>query len=102
MTVSDGTPGATEMALDWYLRGMETTIDAAGRLVIPKAIRDALGLVPGQRLRIETRDGRVEIEPEPVEMRLVRRGKGLVAEAADEMPVLTAEMVRATLERTRR
>lgn len=81
---------------------METTIDSAGRLVIPKAIREAMGFVPGQRLRIEARDGRVEIEPEPVEMHLVRRGKGLVAEAAEEMPVLTADLVRETLERTRR
>jgi len=81
---------------------MVTTIDSAGRLVIPKAIRDAVGLVPGQRLRIEARDGRVEIAPEPVEMRLVRRGKGLVAEAEAEMPPLTADLVRETLERTRR
>jgi AbrB family looped-hinge helix DNA binding protein len=26
---------------------MQTTIDSAGRVVIPKAIRDRLGLVPG-------------------------------------------------------
>ena len=27
---------------------MRTTIDKAGRLVIPKALRDSLGLVPGE------------------------------------------------------
>jgi AbrB family looped-hinge helix DNA binding protein len=27
---------------------MHTTIDSAGRVVIPKAIRDRLGLVPGE------------------------------------------------------
>ena len=27
---------------------MRTTIDKAGRLVIPKAVRDSLGLVPGE------------------------------------------------------
>ena len=33
---------------------METTIDAAGRVVIPKAIRDRLGIRPGQVLDTAT------------------------------------------------
>jgi AbrB family looped-hinge helix DNA binding protein len=41
---------------------METTIDRAGRVVIPKPIRDAAGLKPGAALSIEYRDGRIEIE----------------------------------------
>jgi AbrB family looped-hinge helix DNA binding protein len=32
----------------WYPYGMRATIDGAGRLVIPKALRDSLGLVPGE------------------------------------------------------
>lgn len=31
---------------------METTIDAGGRIVVPKAYRDFLGLVAGQRVEI--------------------------------------------------
>jgi AbrB family looped-hinge helix DNA binding protein len=32
----------------WYPIGMRATIDKAGRLVIPKPLRDRLGLVPGE------------------------------------------------------
>lgn len=31
---------------------METTIDAVGRIVVPKVLRDALGLTPGTTLNI--------------------------------------------------
>ena len=36
------------MPCPWYFYGMRATIDGAGRLVIPKALRDSLGLVPGE------------------------------------------------------
>jgi AbrB family looped-hinge helix DNA binding protein len=81
---------------------MKTAIDAAGRVVIPKSLRDALGLTGGQSLEITERDGRLEIVPAPTPMRLVDEGDGVIAVADVDMPVLTADMVRDTLERTRR
>ena len=81
---------------------MRTAIDAAGRVIIPKALRDALGLAAGQLLEISERDGRLEIVPAPTPMKLVDEGDGVVAVAEAEMPVLTADLVRETLERTRR
>lgn len=81
---------------------MRTTIDAAGRVVIPKSMRDDLGLDAGRNLNITMVDGKVEIEPAPVAMHLERRGKGLVALPAEPLPVLTADDVRAALERSRR
>ena len=81
---------------------MRTTIDNAGRVVIPKALRDDAGLEPGTELEIEFRDGRIEIEPATVTMRVVGLGVDAIIEAQREMPVLTAEDVRGVLERSRR
>jgi len=81
---------------------MKTTIDAAGRVVIPKALRDVLGLQAGQALDIRAADGKLEIEAAPTPMRLERRGKLLAAVPDQELPPLTAELVRSTLEGIRR
>jgi len=40
---------------------MKTAIDAAGRIVVPKPLREALGISPGQALEITANDGRLEI-----------------------------------------
>jgi AbrB family looped-hinge helix DNA binding protein len=81
---------------------MITTIDSAGRIVIPKRLREELGFKPGQELELNAIDGRLEIEHQVTPMRLERRGGRLVAVADREMPTLTTEMVRETLEQIRR
>ena len=40
-----------------------TTIDKAGRLVLPKSIRDALQISAGDTLEIESEDDRLVISP---------------------------------------
>ena len=81
---------------------MRTAIDSAGRVVIPKALRDRVGLGGGRAVEIRERDGRIEIEPAPTPMKLVRRSGGPVAVPDERLPPLTDDVVRATLERTRR
>jgi len=81
---------------------MKVAIDAAGRVVIPKSLRQALGLKPGQELEIRAGDGRLELEIASTPMQLKKRGRGVVAVPASDLPALTAEEVRDTLERVRR
>ena len=81
---------------------MKTTIDAAGRIVVPKLLREQLGLKPGQSLEIRAGDGRLEIEVAATRMKLAKRGKGVVAVPEEKLPPLTADQVRDTLERVRR
>ena len=81
---------------------MKTTIDTAGRIVVPKAMRQALGLKAGQEVEIRANDGRLEIEIAPTPMQLKKRGKGVVAVPDTPLPPLAAEQVRDTLERVRR
>jgi AbrB family looped-hinge helix DNA binding protein len=81
---------------------MKTTIDAAGRIVVPKALRERLGLDGGRAVEIREREGRLEIEPAPTPMTLVKRRGGRVAVPSRNLPKLTDDIVRDTLEKTRR
>jgi AbrB family looped-hinge helix DNA binding protein len=77
-------------------------IDRSGRLVVPKVLRDELGLEPGQPLRASVRDGRLEIEPEPIDAELVERDGVLVITPSEPVPALSREEVRLIIESTRR
>ena len=81
---------------------MKSAIDSAGRVVIPKPLRDRLRLERGTVVEIRERDGRIEIQPASVPMSLARRAGGPVAVPEGELPALTDELVRATIEGTRR
>lgn len=90
------------MGWQWYGDGMRVAMDRAGRIVLPKRVRDALGLAPGVELELTEDAGRVILEPPAVPMRLERRGKGVVVVATEPQPRLRAAQVRAVLESSRR
>ena len=74
---------------------MSTAIDSAGRLVIPKAVRDAAGIQPGTPLEIRFRDGRIEIEPTPLEVSIEDLQGVAVASPNQPVPLLSADVVRS-------
>ena len=65
---------------------MRSTIDKAGRVVIPAGIRERASLVPGTELEVTLDDTGVRLERVAAGPRLVRVGKRLVAR-----PTVTAD-----------
>jgi len=58
---------------------MRTTIDKAGRIVIPAALRERAGFAPGSELQITEDEIGIRIERIATPPRLVRIGRRLVA-----------------------
>jgi len=81
---------------------MRVTIDAAGRVVIPKQVRERLGLTPGTALELDELGDHVELRPATRNVRIDRSGSRPVARADADAPRLTAAEVRELAERQRR
>ncbi len=79
---------------------MHVTIDEAGRLVIPKAIREGAGLLPGVQLEIQLVRGCIEILPAVTPTRVVDED-GVSVLVPEGGQAVTAEMVQAVQERVR-
>jgi AbrB family looped-hinge helix DNA binding protein len=81
---------------------MRVAIDRVGRIVIPKPMRDALGIDGPTELELTERDGALELTVPYMKAHLEVRD-GLSVIVPDEpVPPATAEMVREVLERVRR
>jgi AbrB family looped-hinge helix DNA binding protein len=67
----------------WEMNGsispMESSIDSAGRIVVPKPLRDALGLTPGTRVDISRYGAGLQLLPTGRTARLVDESGVLVA-----------------------
>ena len=79
---------------------MEGTIDAAGRLLLPKALRDALGLAPGSKVDISAYGGGVQVTPDGRTARLERDPRGRLVAQSDT--VVTDEAMFAVIDSLRR
>ena len=70
---------------------MRTTIDKAGRVVIPAAIRERAGFSPGAELEITSDELGIRLERVATGPRLVKVGRRLVARpsvGADNRPAV--------------
>ena len=79
---------------------MRTTIDSAGRLVVPKRLRDELGFAAGTELELAAVNGALEVRvPSRVRIEDGPHGPRFVA---DDAAQLTDEQVRELVEMSRR
>jgi AbrB family looped-hinge helix DNA binding protein len=75
------------------------TIDKAGRIVLPKSVRDKLQIAPGDQLTLESDDDRIILRPSRGSAQL-RKKRGVWVYHSDEP--LSAATVEETIERVRR
>ena len=66
-------------------------------MVVPKALRQAVGLLAGAEVEMRAADGRIEMEPAPLEVRFEREGDLLVAVPVRPVPPMPASVVGRTV-----
>lgn len=60
------------------------TVDSKGRIVLPKELRDRLGITPGTEVEVRTEEGKAVVEPETDPDEIIDRLDSLVAETVSE------------------
>lgn len=78
-----------------YHPGMVVTIDNAGRLVVPKPLRDQFNLTPGCELEIEAGVDGITLRRADAEPALVRKEGILVHHGTSRTALDVGEFVRA-------
>lgn len=61
-----------------------TKVDSKGRIVLPKEVRDRLGITPGTEVNIHEEDGKVVVEPKDNPEQIIDRMDQLITETAFE------------------
>lgn len=79
---------------------MKATVDALGRIVVPKRLRDALGLTPGTIVDVSRYGDAIQIVPGGRTARLVESEDGGLV--ADSETVVTDDMVFDLIDSARR
>lgn len=56
-----------------------TKVDSKGRIVLPKEMREDLGITPGTEVEIHEKDGKAIVEPEDDPEQIIQRMEELIA-----------------------
>lgn len=64
---------------------VKTTIDSVGRIVVPKALRDALGLTPGMTVDLSRYGSGLQLVPAGRTARLTEVDGALVADSSTQV-----------------
>ena len=67
-------------------------IDKAGRVVLPKPLREQFNLVPGDKLRLSVEGNSFRLEPTDAGGKLVKKGTVLVFTGGFTEPITTAKV----------
>jgi AbrB family looped-hinge helix DNA binding protein len=81
---------------------MRVAIDGVGRIVIPKPMREELGIDGPTELELTQADGKLELTVPYMKAHLEDRDGHTVIVPDQPVPPLTTEMVREVLERVRK
>jgi AbrB family looped-hinge helix DNA binding protein len=81
---------------------MRVAIDGVGRIVIPKPMREELGIDGPTELELSAVDGRLELTVPYVKAHLEDRDGHTVIVPDEPVPPMTTELVREVLERVRK
>jgi bifunctional DNA-binding transcriptional regulator/antitoxin component of YhaV-PrlF toxin-antitoxin module len=81
---------------------MRVAIDGVGRLVIPKSLREELGVDGPADLELTATDGRLELTVADVPARVEERGGFSVIVTDEPMEPMSVAEARAAVERVRR
>ncbi|MEP7363997.1 MAG: AbrB/MazE/SpoVT family DNA-binding domain-containing protein [Acidobacteriota bacterium] len=74
------------------------TIDQAGRILLPKAVRERLALAPGRELEVESEGERISLRPRRATASIEKKSGVWVLRTGE---TLTAEATNAILRTTR-
>jgi bifunctional DNA-binding transcriptional regulator/antitoxin component of YhaV-PrlF toxin-antitoxin module len=80
---------------------MRVAMDAVGRLVVPKRLRETLGVSGPTELEVVVRDGVIELTVADVHTRVEERD-GVPVIVGESATPIDVDDVRAAVERTRR